>query len=127
VFGIMRRSRKFWLIVAALYAFTWGGGWISHQRGLSAHARQLYVQAQQREIEEVALYKQEGSSYQPRRITRDGGPIARVNWCVPVLPGVLIANSHYVIGPLYARGGVSIVLYYGFGCHQFGSIGGWIS
>ena len=123
----MRHSRKVWLVVAALYAFTWVGGWISHQRGLSAHARHLYEQAQKSEIEEASLYKQQGNSYQPRRITRDGGPIATVNWCFPVLPGVLIADSYYVVGPLYGRGGISIILYYGFGCFQLGPIAGWIS
>ena len=84
-------------------------------------------EAQAREREEATQYKEEGSNYQPRRITRDGGPIARVNWCVPLLPGILIADSYYVVGPLYGRGGVSIILYYGFGCYQIGPIGGWIS
>jgi hypothetical protein len=123
----MRRSQRFWLVVAALYAITWVGGWILHKRGLSAHARHLYEQAQKDEIEEEALYKKRGGSYKPTRITRDGGPIATVDWCLPVLPGVLIADSYYVVGPLYGRGGVSIILYYGFGCFQLGPIGGWIS
>ena len=123
----MRNSRRFWTIVAVLYAITWVGGCVSHQRSLSAHARHLYQEAQLQEREEVASYKQEGSNYQPRRITRDGGPIARVNWCFPPLPGILVADSYYVVGPLYGRGGVSIIVYYGFGCCQLGPIWGWIS
>lgn len=110
-----------------LYAITWVGGWISHQRSLLAHARHLYEEAQSSEREEAVHYKQEGSMYQPRRITRDGGPIASVSWCFPVLPGVLLADSHYVVGPLYGRGGISIILYYGVGSYQLGPIGGWIS
>ena len=123
----MRRSRRFWVVVAVLYAITWVGGCVSHQRSLSARARHLYEDAQVRERAVAAQYKQEGGIYQPRRITRDGGPIASVNWCFPLLPAILVVDSYYVVGPLYGRGGVSIILFYGFGCYQLGPIGGWIS
>lgn len=122
----MRRTRKFWIIVTLLYAVTWIGGWISHQRTLSIHAQQLYEQAAVFEQEVADSYQQEGT-YQPRRITREGGPIAEVNWCFPILPGVLIADSYYVVGPRNGLGGVSIVAFYGFGSFQFGPIWGWIS
>jgi len=41
----MRGSRKVWLFVALLYAVTWVGGWISHQRSLLVEAQRLYEQA----------------------------------------------------------------------------------
>lgn len=46
---------------------------------------------------------------------RQGGPTSGVRWCVPVLPGVLLADSYYCVGPLCAAGGVKIVLYDGLG------------
>lgn len=118
--------RRLWIIIAVLYLITWIGGWVSHQRSLSADARRRYEEAQVREREMFEWYRQEGRP-QPRRITRDGGPIAKINWCVPILPGVLLANSEYTIGPLNGRGGVSLLLYYGFGCYQVGSIATWKS
>lgn len=109
-----------------LYAVTWIGGFISHGHAVKVDAQKRYDDAQQRELEEAAWYAQTGSE-KPNRITRDGGPIANVNWCFPILPGVLIADSEYIVGPLYGRGGVSIVIYYGVGSLQIGPIAGWIS
>ena len=122
----MKLSRRFWITIAALYAVTWFGGCVSHQRTLSADARQRYEAAQVRERQEAELYKREGT-YQPARITHQGGPIAKINWCLPILPGVLLADSYYAIGPRYGRGGISFLLYYGFGCYQAGPIVGWKS
>lgn len=122
----MKRSRLYWTIVLLLYAITWIGGYVSHRHAIRVDAQQRYDDAQKREREEAAWYAQTGSE-QPDRITRDGGPIANVNWCFPVFPGVLVADSYYVVGPLYGRGGVSIVIYYGIGSLQIGPIAGWIS
>ena len=47
--------------------------------------------------------------------TTRGGPTSHVYWCFPLLPGVLLVDSDYCVGPMYAGGGVKVVLYYGIG------------
>lgn len=124
--GIMCDSRKAWLFVGALYVITWIGGYLSHSFVLSKHAEQLYAGARETEIERAADYKSYGGP-PPRPVALAGGPIAKVDWCFPVLPGVLVANSQYVIGPLYGRGGIRILIFDGTGFWDSGPIWGWIS
>lgn len=56
-----------------------------------------------------------------------GGPRYGVSWCFPVLPGVLLADSHYTLGPLGGRGGVKVVLYYGVGSTGLCTLWCWLS
>ncbi len=55
------------------------------------------------------------------------GPSTEVSWCFPILPGILIANSSYIISPLWGESGVIIVFYYGFGAKEIVSLWEWIS
>ena len=122
----MKCSPRFVIVVTALYAVTWVGGYYTHKRGLARYAQRLYTEAQVFEREQTEFNIQEGIAT-PRRITLDGGPFTKVKWCFPVLPGILLTDSYYVVGPLFARGGISVLLYYGLGCLQLGPIWGWIS
>ncbi len=74
----------------------------------------------------TALAAKSGETYCPIQILSDG-PNTSVAWCFPVVPGVLIANSSYVIGPLYGRGGVKVVIFYGFGSFELVTVSGWVS
>lgn len=56
-----------------------------------------------------------------------GGPATGVDWCFPLLPGILITNSWYQCGPLFGKGGVKLVLYYGVGSLEILALNGWIS
>lgn len=38
-----------------------------------------------------------------------------MNWCIPLLPGILITDSEYAVGPLFAKGSKKLVLYFGIG------------
>jgi hypothetical protein len=49
------------------------------------------------------------------RAKRVKGYSAHVDWCFPVLPGLLVADSGYTIGPKHADDGIKIVLFYGIG------------
>jgi hypothetical protein len=60
-------------------------------------------------------------------LVHEKGPIFGVDWCVPLLPGVLLADSYYSVGPLYARGGVKIVVWYGVGSLEGPLIWGWLT
>lgn len=58
---------------------------------------------------------------------REEGPTTGVNWCIPLLPGVLLADSYEVLGPLHGRGMAKIVFYYGVGSVVICELWGWIS
>jgi hypothetical protein len=58
---------------------------------------------------------------------REGGPEAGVNWAVPLLPGVLLADSSEVFGPLNGHGGAKVLLYYAGGTIVVCELWGWLS
>jgi hypothetical protein len=111
-FGMKLRRRVFWATVLVLYAVTWVGGWITHARDIQASAEARYARAQER-FSEMMAEEPPGSETPIFLRLREGGPATGVDWCVPLLPGVLLADSYQVLGPLNARGGIQIVLYYG--------------
>jgi hypothetical protein len=101
--------------VVLLYAWTWVGGWVLHARQLREDAAATYRAAER--------FRREGLKVE----LNQGGPIAGVAWCLPVLPGVLLAWSAYSAGPLLGRGGLKVVLYYGLGSAELCTLVGWVS
>lgn len=80
--------RRKWLIAVVLiflYVITWVGGWITHARGVDTQAK------------------------------GNRGYNAGVEWCFPVLPGLLVTESGYTIGPKHCDCGIKVVLFYGIG------------
>ncbi len=120
----VRRKIVIWLI--PLYLLTWIGGYYSHSATLKRETQKLYDAAKQRDAEIADIAAKERSEA-PRPQVHKDGPVSKVEWCFPVLPGILLADSYYVVGPLYGRGGVKIVVYYGFGSWATEPIWGWIS
>src|ERR1700693_3043923 len=102
----MLRRKSFWLcLLVLLYAFTWIGGWITYAHQLQERAEGGYLMAQKEN--EEAEFEAHYSEYKPHLIKlREGGPTSRVWWCVPVLPGVLLADSEYDIGQGWGGGGL---------------------
>lgn len=45
----------------------------------------------------------------------DDGPHTGVEWRLPILPGVLLVDSYWALGPMCAASHVKVVMYYGFG------------
>jgi hypothetical protein len=121
-----RHRRALWLVLFLLYAATWVGGWITHARDLETSAWAKYGRAQQRKAEWLADAPA-GSEVPIYHQVFEGGPATGVNWVVPLLPGVLLADSYEVVGPLNGRGTVKIVLYYGTGSVVLCELYGWIS
>lgn len=114
------RGNRLLFIIVAAYDVTWIGGWHFHWKEISTEAQLRYdrtraLNAKWKEIsdDQVEL--------------RHGGPQYGVDWCVPILPGVLLADSFYVVGPLYGKGGLKLVLYYGFGTLTLLELYGWIA
>ena len=55
------------------------------------------------------------------------GPHCGLNWCVPLLPGLSLANDYYVIGPLWGAGHLSLYVHYGFGVARIAAMRTWTS
>jgi hypothetical protein len=99
--------------VAVLYTVTWIGGRYTYSRDLHRYAESLRARGQRLEADENAFASKNGLPLRSRELF--SVPRAEVNWCFPLLPGVLVADSEYVIAPLWGEGGMKIVIYYGFG------------
>ena len=123
----MKPSPKTIVIVALLYAGTWVGGYLSHADQLRSSAEKLYAEARADEVLEKDLWKEVGFSEPPKSRLRPQGPKTRISWSFPVLPGILVADSFYVMGPRWGRGGVKVIVYYGLGSWTIGPIWGWIA
>ncbi len=100
----MSKSKLFAAVVPILYAVTWIGGYFSHVQELAAEAAINYAY-----VQKVNAERDAGIA-----LNADG-PHTGINWCVPVLPGVLIVDSYSINGPLAGRGSSKLVLFYGFG------------
>jgi hypothetical protein len=121
-------KRKRWLvcILVLLYAGTWVGGWISHSSNLRVQAEASYRMIKRDNQEMEMQARRYAETLHPIKL-RKGGPTSGVNWCVPVLPGILIADSYYAAGPLHASGGVKIVMYYGVGSSELCTPWCWVA
>jgi hypothetical protein len=87
----------------------------------------LWSEANERNTKYAQRAAKTGEYFLPVEL-RAGGPWAEVHWCVPILPGLLIADSDYAIGRLYGRGGIKLVLFYGNGSKELCFISsGWSS
>jgi len=121
-----KRNRLTLFVLVALYLLTWVGGWSSHAEQLRAEAGATYRHAEHLKQGEAGNVREDGGEYRTIRLHADG-PHAGVSWCIPVLPGILLADSYYSLGPLGGRGGLKIVLYYGAGSEELCMLWGWIS
>jgi hypothetical protein len=74
-----------------------------------------------------AFAREEGLADQQPIKLREGGPQSEVKWSFPLLPGIIVANSYYVNGPLYAEGGTKMILYYGVSSTVICKLTKWVS
>jgi hypothetical protein len=118
-------SRKWLVVLLIAYLATWIGGWVSHSRELRSRAERYWRDAADRSRDAELEATRQGYRFHPA--ARPGGPLTYVNWCFPVLPGILVTDSGYVIGRLYGTGGTKVVLFYGFGSVELMSIDIWAS
>jgi hypothetical protein len=124
-----KRKWRIAVVLLFLYLLTWVGGWLTHARELEARAHRYWNEAAARDREMEQFAAAEGLPRPTGRIPhlREGGPVTHVDWCFPLLPGILVADSWYVVGPLYGKGGVKLVVYYGVGSVELVTLVGWIS
>jgi len=120
-----QRKRLCWGLVLILYIITWAGGWLTHARDLTSSAWAKYRLVEGRNAEEQRLWPGGEAPIYDR--LREGGPATGVNWAVPLLPGILLADSYEVLGPLIGRGSTKLVLYYGCGTVVVCELWGWVA
>jgi hypothetical protein len=120
-------KKKKWLGACAfgLYILTWLYGPADHARELTNRAQRLWSEAAATN-ERMRAPSVPGEDIDVIEIFKDG-PRASVDWCIPILPCVMLANSGYSIGPVYGRGGVKIILFYGVGSLELVTLFGWLS
>jgi len=123
---MMKRKKLLACILVPLYVSTWIGGWISHAQELRARAQTQYNSFEQLNREMNAGSGGAATDRDHVKL-RKGGPATYVDWCIPVLPGVLLVDSGSTFGPDCGWGGLKIVLYYGFGSKELCTLVGWIS
>ena len=121
----MKRVRKRLLSgFVLLLVVTWVGGWHTHARELEASAQARYRLARERDAEWRAREPEAEVSILDR--LRAGGPATGVRWAVPLFPGLLIADSYEILGPMKERGTAKLLVYYGCGtvtlCELWGII-----
>lgn len=121
----MKQRGRLYLL-GALYLVTWVGGWLTYEHDLERSAWATYREEQTRNTEWLARQPQ-GTEVPVFMALLEDGPAAGVDWCIPVLPGVLLADSHEEYGPLNGSGGAKLVLYYGFGTAVLCELWGWMS
>lgn len=122
-----KRRAMIFALLAVLYIHTWVGGWISHSRAIELEAQRRYIEADCRNTEAIETFEGMGGEEPYLCRLRPGGPRSGVSGAIPLLPGVLLVDSYYIVGPLCGRGGRKIVLYYGAGSYTLCNLGGWIS
>jgi hypothetical protein len=106
-----RNKRRRVLVVFGLYLVTWIGGWISHSQDMSRRAERLYDRTWRR-------FQLEPESGLKGIYLFTDGPKSHVNWCVPLLPGVLLTHSSYLAGPVNGNVSYRLVTYFGFGSFE---------
>ena len=117
------KSRWFLFVYLPLYVVTWIGS-IGYPPHFQKMVNQMHQQAIVHEQERLRKFTEAGFEYEPRFIYESPG--CNTGYSIAIAPGVVLANSSYVMAPLWGKGGTKIVLWYGWGYAEF-TLWGWIS
>ena len=122
-----RRRVLIGVVILLLYVITGVHGPRRHLADITTTAQRTHAEAVKWEEEQAELFPEEGLLESRTRHLRPDGPSVGLKWAIPILPGVLIADSYEVIGPLWGRGGPRIVFYFGVWSFYINTPFGWIS
>jgi hypothetical protein len=98
-------------VLILLYALTWIDGSACYRRELQAQCNAEYTAAIASKTKLLAAEPETPMAF--LFSVRPGGPLVAVHWSVPILPGVLMVNSEYSLGPMMAEGGPKLIWYNG--------------
>jgi hypothetical protein len=109
----MRKLRRWLAVILLLYLIAWVGGWITHALTWQAQLQATWRSNKRYHEKKEELARQWGSEEYLQIVKEDraarlwpDGPIASVDWCLPLLPGVLLSSTHAEVGPLAGGGNV---------------------
>lgn len=114
------------VVIAGLYVVTWIGGWIVYPRDMSRRALAQHADGVAMQKQLIAEHPEDAVRLRDHSPVFRDGPRTTFRWCVPILPGILLVSSDYLIGPLWGNGGLRIVVFYGFGTVETPGFG-WIA
>jgi len=100
-------------VFAVLYVATWVGG----ARGYRRDFEKFAAEAHRYLVEEDKKWEKIGAAGGMRphmKLASPTGPHTKVEWCMPLFPGLLLVNSSYSAGPLWGEGGTKLIWYNGF-------------
>ena len=124
----IRRRTVALLLVLDGYVLTWLIAPPMAKRHCERRAEQAYAMGLEYEQHEQELMREMGEDTETARpIVHAGGPSTSTGLAIPVLPGILMLNNSYHVGPLFAKGQVSFFLFYGFGVCRLFEFTTWIS
>jgi hypothetical protein len=121
------RQYRWWYIVAALYLLTWLGGWIAHAHELRVFSDDYWSYLDGKLQVAMVEQRKQRDEFPRTYQVYESGPRSWVRWCLPILPGILLVDSGYSVGPLHARAGIKLVVYYGVGSSELCMLAGWVS
>ena len=124
----MKKHRRVLIgvVIVLLYVITGVHGPRRHLADITMAAQRTHAKAVEWQEKQAELFAEEGIEPSASNV-HPGGPSVGLKWAVPILPGVLIADSYEVIGPLWGHGGPRIVFYFGVWSFYIKTPFGWIS
>jgi hypothetical protein len=123
-----RRAKILLGLILLGYLVTWLGAPPLVRRDRTARANQAYAHALAQEERQRNMIKELGEDPNTfRPVVNSGGPSVIIGPAIPILPGLLLLDNGYQIGPLYGKGHLSLFLFYGFGVHRLLDLTTWTS
>ena len=125
------KSRRVKILLGLIllgYLVTWLGAPGLARRDCTARADQAYAQAvadQERHKDMARELGEDPNTFRP--IVNPAGPSVKIGLAIPLLPGLLLLDNGYQIGPLHGKGHLTVFLFYGFGVRRLLDITTWVS
>ena len=124
----IRRTTTVLFFVFLGYVATWYFAPPLARRACEMRAKQLYAEALSLQEFQKGVIIEEGldlSTFVPSVSKK--GPSVETGFTIPILPGVLLMNNSYGIGPRNGSSQVTIFFFYGFGICRICEVVTWIS
>lgn len=123
---LSKKKRIVLAVVVTLYLITWIGGKIVFTREITADAWLGWRQVKAYDEKVARDDAAKGITHDPIGLNPDG-PTIKVNWCIPLLPGILVVSSESELGGFMGQGGTDIRFYYGSGTYRIFILSHWQS
>ena len=123
-----QHKRVIFFLIISGYIVIWVIAPYMARKSCADRANRMYAQGlkNQEEFKKLTIkYGQDPNELRP--MVNPNSPRVETGLVLPILPGVLLLNNSYNIGPLWGNGQISIFLFYGFGVVRVLDFTTWIS